>query len=249
MWELWQDLTDLGFEQGEADPCVWTLHDDDGKYDGAMALDVDDIFIAANQRMFDIILGDLGEKYLVGEIECDSLTHCAIEWDQSKNGDVSAKQNEYTSQMSETPIPIDSNTGLEVTNKMIRLDEHSKKTHHSLVMQLRWVTANTRPDYDADVDSLQSTMHVATVNNLLQANKILRALRETPHMYMRHSAKRFSKPVPFCVFDAAYQNRHDGCSTGGMMVGIRETDRSKDCNRCDLLHWNAKKIGRGLYPP
>ena len=242
-WELWQDLTALGFEQGKADPCVWTLHDEDGTYDGAIALDVDDLLIAANERMYAIILKELGDKYFIGEMEMDSVTHCAIEWEQSASGHVTAKQTEYVSQMSETPMPLDPTTGLEVTDARTRLGAGTQQAHHSLVMQLRWVTANTRADHDADVDSLQSTIHIATVADLQRANKLLRAMRETPHIHVRYSSKPFSRPVPYCVFDAAYRNRHDGYSTGGLMVGVRETDESEDCNRSDLLYWNAKKIG------
>ena len=106
---------------------MWTLHDSDGTCDGATAPDVDDLLTAANKRMCEIIQKELGDKCFIGEMEMDSVTHCAIEWEQSASGHVTAKQTECISQMSETPMPRDPTTGLEVTDVRTRLDADTQQ--------------------------------------------------------------------------------------------------------------------------
>ena len=61
-------------------------------------------------------------------------------------------------------------------NKSDPLNENELKSYQTLIGQLFWTATHSRPDITFAICELSSAINIATINHLIQANKVLKIL-------------------------------------------------------------------------
>ena len=80
-------------------------------------------------------------------------------------------------------------------------------------------------------------LNTATVQDLLQANKVLRNVKQSNVSLKYGTLKQPLKLVVYC--DASYTNLKDGASLGGMIVFLVDSE-----GRASVITWMSRKLRR-----
>ena len=94
-------------------------------------------------------------------------------------------------------------------------------------------------------------MNSSTVETLVEVNMLLRKIRNVSHEPMKiFPFEEHENPQLYCWTDASNQNRHDGSSTKGILVGMSGGKlESGEIDRVSPWFWQSGKIDRVCRSP
>ena len=102
-----------------------------------------------------------------------------------------------------------------------------------------WVSRQSRPDTIFDACHLASSLKNATVNNILEANKVIKRLKsETVELKFQHLGD-ITKVQLLAFSDASLGNLPDGGSQGGYFIVLLGEN-----GKFSPLCWQSKRIRR-----
>ena len=242
--ELKSALLSLGFTMSPFDPCLFVLPKKSPKQGecqihGVLGIHVDD-GIGGGDHVFNQTIAMLEKRFPFGSQRQGSFTFTGIHVQQSVSGDITISQQEYIQDIPPIDIPKDRRKSPESSVSNQELQEL-----RGLIGSLQYAATNTRPDLACRLSLLQARITCATVNDLIQGNRLL------------HDAKRFSETsiriqalepekVRFLSFsDAAFATREKANSQKGclIMATTEEVDQVKS-SKVSPLVWFSKKINR-----
>ena len=102
-----------------------------------------------------------------------------------------------------------------------------------------WIATQSRPDLVFDVCQLSIASRGSKVDDLLEANKLVRRLKEGKYALFYSSLEDLSCLAMESLSDASFANLNDGGSQGGYVILLSDGRGS----RC-LLSWRSCKIKR-----
>ena len=231
-------LKELGFIAAPFDPCVYLLWNPEAKTpSGILGVHVDD-GICGGDEFFDRQIKLLEQKYPFGSKQMTNFTFTGVEIAQKPDMSIELSQSKYVSNIESIPIDTNRRKGLEepVTPK----EQHNLR---ALVGSLQYAAVNTRPDLSSRLSYLQSEINKATVQTLLDANRIL-------HEAKRHKDTTIKiQPINpeefrFLVFsDASFSSPKIPDSHSGMII-LGTHKGINDNYSCPIspLTWGCKKI-------
>ena len=236
--ELCQQLTSLGFVRHPLEPCVFTLSTGN-KLHGILGMHVDDGVFGGDQVFLDRI-SQLQKKLPFGSQKSRSFTFTGIHLEQFPDYSIRASQAEYVRAICQIDIgrPRRLQPDAEVS-------ESERSKLRGLIGSLQYAVSHTRPDIAAKLGEIQTQVTTATVQTLLQANKVLREAQEQSDVCL------YYLPIPreditFASFgDASFANSRNLSSHQGSIICAtsRRLNENVDAPLVPMV-WISKKIPR-----
>ena len=246
--ELKGTLLSLGFQMSPLDPCVFVLPKQSRSSQpstevcgihGIIGVHVDD-GIGGGDQVFHFKLKQLEAKYPFGSHRKRDMTFTGLHIQQEANHEIFVDQKEYIQDIPSIQVPRER-----------RADPKSPVTPHELqalrglIGSLQYAASNTRPDLSCKLSLLQAKIPVATVQDLLDGNKVLHEAKRYADVTVRYR----SIPIPQIRFvsfsDAAFATREKAHSQKGCLILTtnEQIDQDKAAPTSPLA-WYSKKIAR-----
>jgi len=238
------ELKQLGFEATPFDPCLFVLRVPEGEPSagslaGILGVHVDD-GIGGGNEFYDKKIKLLEKKFPFGSHKTTAFTFTGIEVTQRGDMSIHMSQSSYVKKI--PAIAIDPNRK---TTPEEPINEKEKCALRGLVGSLQYAATNTRPDLSSKLSFLQSAINHATVETLMEGNRLLHEAKK------HHDVAIVIKPIPlqdfrFMAFsDASFSsNKKPDSHAGVFIVGThKEINDNKQCPISPIA-WGCKKIQR-----
>lgn len=235
---LSQELLSIGFEISPFDPCLFVLrHPETKRPRGIIGIHVDD-GLCGGDEVFLECLGKLQKKYPFGSEKIGSFTFTGVNMQQRGDKSIVFSQSEYVRKI--LPIPVSQSRRGEPSEKVT---EDERQQLRALVGSLQYAAVNTRPDISSRLSMIQSQINQASVQTLLEGNRVLHETRR------HHDVSIISQPIScddfrFLAFsDASFASRSNPDSHAGSIILGTHKDISKNVS-CPIspLSWGCRKI-------
>lgn len=169
---LVNELQKLGFVATPFDPCLFVLsmpagESNAGALAGVLGVHVDDGMGGGNQYYQEKIKL-LEKKFPFGSHKTQAFTFTGIEVNQRGDNSIHLSQSSYVRKIKLIAIDINRKSQ---TNSPITEDE--KLALRGLIGSLQYASTNTRPGLASKLSFLQSAINNATVDTLLEGNRLL----------------------------------------------------------------------------
>ncbi len=234
---LKEHLVYLGFEVSPFDPCLYVLRDEQFRPHGVIGIHVDD-GLCGGDEVFQSKLKLLQEKYPFGSQKLGEFVFTGIHLQQRSDKGIIMSQSEYVRNIG--PIKIESNRKSQIQEK---INEEERQQLRALIGSLQYAAVNTRPDLASRLSYLQSRVNSATVETLLEANKILHEGKR------HHDVSVIVQPIAcndlrlLAFSDASFSSKSNPDSHSGSIIMSTHKDISKNLSCCvSPLSWGCKKI-------
>jgi hypothetical protein len=241
-------LLDIGFRQCAHDHALFTYHNAQGKFVGAVAIHVDDLFVVGGDD-FTPVMDRVKSRFRFGKEQSGHFTHTGVEFSRDpESGTVTMMQSKYIELLERLLVPDRARDSPLTPAELSLL--------RGLIGSLMWIARTTRPDIAVDVAMLVGYVQTTpTVLQVVQANKVLASLQKTPDVGLVYSGKLRGLKLRAVGFaDAAHNNVRNSGSQGGMMVCLApEVKESGDARvatepllrlRSMLIAWSSRRIRR-----
>ena len=236
----------LGLRRIWSDPCCW-VYAPEGVPQGIISSHVDDFLFSGNEKHegWLSILESIKTEYKWGDWETKKFTQCGVQVEQHEDFSFSLSQEKYVEEL-----------------KYINLRAHRKKERHSptdeiektqlraLLGGISWHAQQVAPHVSADVGLMLSEINSSTIDTICRANHLLDRVKNLKQHEMKIHAIPFSELALFAWVDAASQNRTDGSSTQGILIGAASRKLLEgSCEPISLISWTSQKIDRKCRSP
>ena len=229
-----ETLLKLGCVQSTIDKALFMWCDSSNQLAGMFILHVDDFLYAGSQTFSKTVVKKVCEIYKVGSKGTDIFKYIGLEVSTNQN-ETTLSQSIYIKSVKQIPI-----TPSRKLRKNDKVTFEEEKLLRSAIGQLNWVATQTRPDLSYDVLELSMITNRATVDHLLQANKVIRKLKSEALQIKFPRLGELSNLKLILFNDASFANLPDGTSsTGGRVVFL-----SGEGDKCCPISWSSTKIKR-----
>ena len=235
-WEAYSaTLKGLGFKQSRLMPAVFIRHNKDGLLDAIVGLHVDDALIAADRDTIDALRRALEEVYEYGSWEENTFRYTGRSF--SRDGsDVIISMDDYAQQIAY----IEVEAGRQLSDA---LNEYEISIYRGKVGQLSWLARMLRPDLSFHTSLAQQTLPTATVEDLLNLNKVIRKARTASRTL------RFKQLDPSCLMvlalsDASHANMPGKGSQAGRILALTEEGVKFRRTPTNILSWSSHRLRR-----
>ena len=235
---LTQQLVMLGMKQSELDPCVFYWFDNQ-QLGGIMALHVDDIVFGGNQN-FSVILDGLRNKFPFKHWKKGSGDFLGRKLKQSDDGSIEIDQSEYSKMVEVAKISKERRK-----DKGQLLTDQETKQLRGIVGAANWIVGSSRPDLAAATAMLQQKIGKATIEDLIEANRLVARIRDFAHTRIWVRSIDLNRAVLWVSSDASWGNATDLKSQAGYMIFLADENlRSESWSSVSPLRWKSYKLDR-----
>ena len=221
-------LTEIKCTQSQLDPCLFLVTDKTGNLAGLIVIFVDDLKIAGDHKICEIMIRDIGRSFEIGRVERNQFVYTGLNVIKTDDG-LTTDQVKYVENLK--PAIIDNR------DKHRPLNKEEKKLFRQKVGQINWCAIMTRPELSFSMVSLSTRFTNPVVADLIECNKIItQAQREQVKV-------KFSKLVGDLTItafgDAGLANIGNVHSGGGKVIFLEGDDK-----KVAPLAWSCNKIRR-----
>ena len=226
-------LLGLGMQISRLDPALFFWRRKN-VLSGIMCVHVDDILWAGTPEFFTTIVEAMKEKLTIGTSnDGKSFKYIGVNIVQ-KNDVLGLHQNDYVDSLEEIDL-----TQARASRRLDHLGKRELQDYRALVGQLNWLGTQTRPDVAYDVCELSTVLNVATVDDVLRANKVVKKVKQRRVTLQFRSLDCTDGYTLECYSDASFGNLPGGGSQGGYVIFLVDSHGM----RCPLS-WQSKKVRR-----
>ena len=240
-------LAELGFQRLWSDACTWTLRSSEDQLLGVISGHVDDFLFTGeetNAQWRDAIQ-KIQSRFKWGDWDKDDFVQCGVQVTREGAG-FKLSQKRYVEAIPEIPV-----------NSVRRKDPKAPTTERErtqlrgLLGALSWHAQQVAPHVSASVGLLLTEVTQSTVQTLLQANTLLSHVKsKSGHEMHIHSFPAQEALGMYAWVDAASQNRVDGGSSQGILVGLGPLSMLQgEVGSVSIIAWHANKIDRKCRSP
>ena len=236
--ELDKTLRSLNFIPSPFDPCLYLLHKEGAQEpSGILGIHVDD-GLCGGDSYFMSKIQELEKKFPFGSKKSQNFVFTGMEMTQNNDHSITMSQEKYITKIN--PIHIQPNRKSQLE---LPVTERERQDLRALIGSLQYASVNTRPDLSSRLSFLQSDINKATIETLIQGNKVL-------HEAKRHKNTSIHiQPIPlekirFLAFsDASFASKKVPESHTGMMIMTTHENIAKN-HVCPVnpISWGCKKI-------
>jgi hypothetical protein len=228
-------LLGCGAKISRVDPAVFYWMNDD-KVQGVLACHVDDFIWGGSSDFEKTVICIIRSTFCVGREhgkECETFSYVGIEMSVIEKG-IHLQQKDYIENL--CPIPLDK---CRMLDRQSALTDKELNAYRSKVGQIVWIARQTRPDILFDGSNLASLIKHATVQNIIDANKVIRKLT-SDKITLKFQFLGEEKSLQMVIFsDASLGNLPDGGTQGGHLIMLTGNN-----GRFSPLAWQSKRIRR-----
>ena len=241
--KLTKELTKLHFQQSTLEPCLWRLYEpQSGNLCGLVGGHVDDLLVCGKGDYFHQQVKALRSTFPFGswkDARRETIQFCGCELSQKSDMSIDISQERYADSISEVPISRERKT--QVTEPVT---EAERKQFRMTLGALSWRATQSVPWLSASVSYLQGCFNTATVDDLLQLNKLVRAQQQYCTTSL-HFPSYIKDPILVTFHDGSCSSRRDLSSQGGMITVITSKQALKE-DVCSFapISWQSKRLPR-----
>ena len=234
--ELKKGLEQLGFKQCPFDPCLFALTVR-GETHGLIGVHVDD-GLCCGSKYFQQKLEELERRFTFGSKKKQNFVFTGLQISQKADFSIHVDQEQYVKDIK--PISIGK---LRRQQKDEAVSEDERQGLRAVIGSLQYASTNTRPDLGSRLGWLQSQINKATVNTLLDANRVLHEAKEfaSVRLIVHHIPLEDIRFVAFSDASFASEKCHD--SHQGMIIMAAHKRIGE--NRSSVINpivWHSRKI-------
>ena len=239
-------LESLGFQRLWSDACAWVWRPNN-ELRGMISGHVDDFLFAGREddAEWQAIIARIKEKFKWGDWDSGQFVQCGVLIVQDEEG-FTLSQERYISELRE--IGMSSQRKRATT---AGTTEKERSQLRALLGAVSWYAQQTGPQVSAAVGLLLSEVNHSTVQTIHRANKLLEQVRARKKQSLR--IHRFPEDEELGVFgwvDAASQNRIDGGSTQGLVMGLAPMSLLRgELAKVSIIGWQSHRIDRTCRSP
>ena len=229
-----------------SDACAW-VYRKNGVITGIISGHVDDFLFSGNEQDsgWRTIIRNIKERFKWGDWDKDVFVQCGVQVTRGDNH-FKLSQPNYVAGIPEI--------ALSSTRRKQEKDEttaQEKSQLRGLLGALSWHAQQVAPHISADVSLMLSEVSRSQVSLILRANKLLFQVRARKDHAMILHAFNESEPLGMYAWvDAGSQNRPDGSSTQGILIGLAPTSMMTGAvGQVSLMSWHSNKIDRACRSP
>ena len=240
-------LLSLGFRQCVCDPCCFVLIRE-GRLRGMITGHVDDFMFAGitGDGLWDNKVEEIKQRFKWGEWLEDEFVQCGVKIKRLANGSFQLTQGQYIDDLREIPVCSERRRQRESATT-----EGEKSKMRAVLGALSWCAQQTSPHLSAAVSLFLSRVPKSSVQDVLEVNKLVfhtKANRQ--HKLIIHAEIEPQNMMVAAWVDASLQNREDGKSTQGLVIGITDKKIMQgSMSPVNLVHWSSTKIDRVCRSP
>ena len=240
---LVEDLNKLGYHESRLDPCIFKWHHEkSGELLGAIAVEVDDLFMIGGQEHF-LQMQKLREKYKFGKwVELmKEKEGCSFNGRRVRQEADFGFQIDMQKFVEERLPTIEISKGRAAMKKEAATPEEVHQAR-AVCGALNWLSKEGRPDAAGPSSLMAPRLTKLKVEDLYQINDVVKMLKSQSKLAVRiQPLKKMKLGV---VTDASYAN--DGFhSQGGHIVLAHEAElKDGEAVRANVLTWRSGKLQR-----
>ena len=240
-------LEELGLERLWGDPCMW-IYRQAGQTRGIVSGHVDDFLFAGPEGCseWQEILKHIKARFQWGDWESGTFVQCGVQIRETSEG-FELSQASYVDEHIEV-IPLNACRRKE---PQAPTTERERTALRATLGALSWHAQQVAPHISADVGLLLSEVNKSTVDTIHKTTQLVQHTKARKAYSLKIHA--FDPQEALCLYawvDAASQNRPDGGSTQGLVIGVGPKDMQQGCiGRVTLLGWGSHRIDRICRSP
>ena len=236
----------LGLQRCWSDPCCWKLVVQ-GELKGLISGHVDDFLFSGcpNDPIWSKTIAAIQKEYRWSDWEQGKFTQCGVLIEARPDGSYQLSQEQYVEELKYIPIRAHRKR-----ERNSNTDDFEKSQLRTLLGGVSWHAQQVAPHFSAEVSVLLSEVTKSTVETLFKANKLLDQVKNMKgHKMIIHKIPP-EKWALYAWADAASQNRPDGGSTQGIVIGLAtEGLLHGECEPVSIMAWHSSKIARVCTSP
>ena len=232
---------ELGYKQSALDPCTFLLHGEKGLH-GMIAVEVDDLLMFGD-GVHEEKMSKLQERFTFGKIV-----------------DLNAEGSSFNGRRLRKigdEVHIDMKAFVEERLQPVKLDPERAKLKKEAITEeertmvrstcgsLNWAGREGRPDAAAAASMFSSQMMEMKVEDILELNKVVAALKKDSDMTLRIQPIEEAQMRWGVFCDASWANAKNGKTQAGHMLVVFDKDLLEGKQaKMNLLHWKSGKLHR-----
>ncbi|CAE7773878.1 RE2 [Symbiodinium pilosum] len=240
-------LSSIGYRQLRSDPCTW-IYTEGSKVISLISGHVDDFLFTGREdcATWNRLKEQIQKQFEWQEWEKDDFTQCGVRVQRQPDGGFHLDQRHYVE-----AIPAISISRERRRQKHEATSDQEKSQLRALLGALSWHVGQVGFKYSAHVGLSLSEVTHSTVESLEQANKLLQAVRIDSKVPLRiHAFPDTTKLSMVSWVDASSQNRPDGSSTAGIVIGLTPSEIQEGAvTSVSPMFWRSGKIERVCRSP
>ena len=239
-------LESVGLQRLWSDACAWVWRPN-GVLRGMVAGHVDDFLFGGREddEGWQSILRQIKEKFKWSDWEHGRFVQCGVEVVQDSEG-FTLSQARYVGQLREIGVSQTRRKDLNAPTT-----EHERSQLRALLGALSWHAQQVAPHVSSAVGILLSEVNNSSVRTIISANTLLDSVRvRKDHCLRIHKFPEHEELGVFGWVDAASQNRPDGGSTQGLVIGLAPVSLMRgELTKVSIAGWSSHRIDRTCRSP
>ena len=241
-----QKLSQLGWKPMSTDQCLWCRYSDDGELKGVIGIHVDDFLIGLAHGILGVKwMSEIKSLYRWGSWKISESEFAGIRVRQHRDFSITVDLEDNTNKfITEAP-----NTRERSRQRQESLTAQELSMLRGVLGTASWRAQEMSPQFATDVSFLLSATADPVVQDLLDANKLVRDMRRTSAQSLHfHSFNETAwQQLVFASWaDASDRPRPDGSRTGGYVITLASEklfghwwsgDPSNFRENCWIKHW------------
>ena len=201
---------------------------------GLFIMHVDDFLWAGTSAFKELVIDRICTKFRVGNQMEGNFRYIGVEISQTEDV-ILLNQHSYVNEMVNVPLHYN-----RANDKDGMLNKKETKQLREVIGQSNWVVNQSRPDVCFDSLELSMSTKHPRVENLLQANKLIRRIKADTYSLAFPKLGNLADIEIILFSDASYANLSDGVSSAGGHIIFLKGENGKCCP----ISWSTKKIRR-----
>ena len=238
-------LEGLGLERLWSDACAWVWRKE-GQLRGMISGHVDDFIFAGleSDKEWLGILERIKAHFKWGDWDMDNFTQCGVQVETTTEG-FAISQPKYLEGVSDIHV-----NATRRKTRQAATTERERTQLRGLLGALSWHSQQVAPHLAADVSMLLSEVPQSTVETIFKANTLLsHAKTRSGHQIKIHRCLS-EEMVLVAWVDAGSQNRWDGGSTQGVIIGAAPSELLRgEVTPISFIAWHSNRIDRACRSP
>ena len=239
----WRSITAtlkmLGMKQSEMDPCVF-IYFHNNQLAGLIALHVDDMVVSGDSHFKAEVTDKLRNKYPFKHWVEKEGNFLGRKLRQQDDFSITIDQKEYANKVKTIEISKERRKQKEesITNKELQ-------QFRGVLGAANWIVGSTRPDIAAQTAMLQQRVSRATVNDLIEANKLVSKIRDFAHVRILVKSIPIEDAMIVVSTDASWSNTDTLGSQAGYFIMMADK-KLKENKWADVspMRWKSYKMER-----
>ena len=229
----------LKLTQSQLDPCIFYWYDR-SVLAGLIACHVDDLLIGGTANFATQVIDPLKKIYPFKHWKFGKSEFLGRTLTQHDDFSIVIDQREYANKVKVANISKERRK-----YKDDKLTNAELKDYRAILGAANWLVGSSRPDIAAHTALLQQRVNCATVDDLINANKLISRIKDFSHTQIHIQSIPLSEAILVVASDSSWGNTDDLGNQAGYFTLLAHRDLEKKVwAKVSPLRWKSYKVDR-----